>query len=393
MKADDGNADLVYIWKFAPEYHIREVTINVNGEAYGTSYLPCWMWWSGVRVGSALSDFEQAMMDAGFNPAKNQYTYTIAGYEDKPQYKGDINSMDPDFAPIAVPYGHDDLVINITATNEDIKVSGNLILNVTPDDAGDDVATPAWSIDMTGGNVRYGFVVDDVNQANIDNVVSVAWRESITSNGQPYTNAEWRTADKSDLFWTKIGVDAAGNDIYGYVVYYSLPGSWSASNEIIVHISEAVINLVEQDDPQQIVKDNVTLNVAQPGKPDSLSNSGKNYTFEVPANESPAARIMTMAETKEPEMKWVVTYTESVTVNGGSPVETDKTYEVLASEVVGDTIVVRDTVDERATFDDKDTVVITITINSITKEPVNPPKTTNTLTLQGAGWRRLLVRT
>ena len=101
---------------------------------------------------------------------------------------------------------------------------------------------------------------------------------------------------------------------------------------------------------------------------------------------------MTMAETEELATKWVVNYTESVSVSGGSPVETDKTYEVLASEVVGDTIVVRGTVDERATFDDKDTVVITITIKTVSEEPVNPPKTTNTLTLKGEEWAEVIEK-
>ena len=90
-----------------------------------------------------------------------------------------------------------------------------------------------------------------------------------------------------------------------------------------------------------------------------------------------------MAETEEPATKWVVDYTESVSVNGGTPVVTGKTAEADANGVVKNTI-------DSVTFDANDSVVITITIKTVSEEPVNPPKTTNTLTLEGEEWATLI---
>ena len=78
VKDDDQNADLVYIYKFLPEYHFRTVTINVNGEQYFTtnednnSYLFCQA--RQVDVNGAIGAFEEAMEAAGFESGKNKFT-------------------------------------------------------------------------------------------------------------------------------------------------------------------------------------------------------------------------------------------------------------------------------------------------------------------------------
>ena len=83
MKGEDQNADLVYIYKFMPEYHFRTVTINVNGEQYFTTnddnnyYLLCLDRWADVN--GAIGAFEEAMEDAGFESGKTKFSYSCRG--------------------------------------------------------------------------------------------------------------------------------------------------------------------------------------------------------------------------------------------------------------------------------------------------------------------------
>ena len=379
VKDDDGEAQLVYVYNFDPDYHFRTVTINVYDKPYGTGYLPCWLWQSGVSVGSALSDFEQAMMDAGFNPVKNQYTYTIAGYEDEPEYKGDINSLDPDFAPIAVPYGHDDLVINITVENDDIACDAvdNLILDVTPVD----VATPAISIDMANyGTIRYGF---GITVPSDEEVTSVRWLETIVNeNGD--SNEDWKSAT--------ITADTAlvtdnGNGTKTYRIWASAAGEFASGDVYVVRVSQAVINPDDQTDEGVYENGNDALIIAGgPADPTSLWNDARNYQFKLETplteyNELVKAMAVTEGEERETVTKWYVDYTESVSINGGEPYTTEQTREVAEDGVVSTVV------DEKVPdFSATDEIVITITITKVYSKDVEveyDPQT-YTLKLEGA---------
>src|SRR5699024_7564870 len=143
---DDGEAQLVYVYNFDPDYHYRDITINVNGVDYSDNYVDndgdkirvrCWD--DSVDLTKVIDAFEAKMEAAGFNTEKNEYTYSHVGtvLEDVPVGESGV---------VAIIPGHDDLVINITVENEDIAIDPDtgLILDVTAAD----YATPAAYIDM-----------------------------------------------------------------------------------------------------------------------------------------------------------------------------------------------------------------------------------------------------
>ena len=227
VKDDDQNADLVYIYKFLPEYHFRTVTINVNGEEYFTTnednnyYLFCQA--RQMDVNGAIGAFEEAMEAAGFESGKNKFTYSVEGYEDE-GYTGALI----DSTVIAIPTGHDDLVINITATNEDIATDPDtgLILDVT---AADD-ATPADYIDMySNGTIRYGFKVSAENGA----VESVSWLETVV-NAYGRTDRYQKTAEVTDLDFIP--------EENAYLVQATAEGVWNLGDVRIVRVTNATVN-------------------------------------------------------------------------------------------------------------------------------------------------------
>ncbi len=241
VKDDDGEAQLVYVYNFDPDYHYRTVTINVNGVEYdrydGEDSVFCRTWL--ISPDTAVKAFEAEMEDAGFNTDKNEYVYTVEGYEG--DFAGDVQDFDKNgtWDNISIPTVHEDLVINITVENEDIAVldGSDLILDVTdPTDA----ATPAWSIDIADGDIRYGFVVD-LGDIDIDDVETVSWIERTSRNGQNFTNGERREATKADLYEVTVDGETA------YAVYGSLPGTYNSSDKIVVRITDAAVNEIEPD--------------------------------------------------------------------------------------------------------------------------------------------------
>ena len=222
VKDDDGEAQLVYVYNFNPDYHYRNVTVKVNGEEYdnGNNEV-AFCTWRSFDVSTALSNFEDKMEEYGFDPAENEYDYSANGYE------GSINAT----GVISILPGHDDLVIEITVDNPDIVKNDNLILDVT---AQGDAAIEAHTIDMDNNTVNYSFVVDlgDVDPAD---VAQVTWDEVITHNGVVESGRDpHKTA--TEVSYSK----EAG----AYVVYSTLSGSWNSSDEIVVRVTNAEVSKV-----------------------------------------------------------------------------------------------------------------------------------------------------
>ena len=212
----------------------------MNGVEYdrydGEDSVFCRTWL--ISPDTAVKAFEAEMEDAGFNTDKNEYVYTVEGYEG--DFAGDVQDFDKNgtWDNISIPTVHEDLVINITVENEDIAVldGSDLILDVTdPTDA----ATPAWSIDIADGNIRYGFVVD-LGDIDIDDVETVSWIERTSRNGQNFTNGERREATKADLYEVTVDGETA------YAVYRSLSGTYNSSDKIVVRITNAEVSEVPE---------------------------------------------------------------------------------------------------------------------------------------------------
>ena len=355
-KADDDDAQLVYILRFQPEAYQRTVTITLNGQTIDTQE-NVWAW-DQVIVPDGEAQSELAACAARNDVLTYYYNDDVANSKAFP-----LDS----YIFTDVPMSLTDVTINVVTDNEDILTNGNLTLNTLHAVDGDYDADAGYIRLGANNRINYNF---ELNYVPGDEIESVTWTEEVYvsyGEGNYLDSTETKTATPN----ASLKVNSQTDNAY------------TSADTVMVVITNLQVNGVKPDDPQQVVLNNVTLNVEQPGKPDSLSNSGENYTFEVPQEEYPAARIMTMAETEEPATKWVVNYTESVSVNGGTPVETVKSADIPDNGVVKGTI-------ESVTFDANDTVVITITINSITEEPVTPEKTTNTLTLQGEGWAEAL---
>ena len=222
VKDDDGEAQLVYVYNFDPDYHYRNVTVKVNGEEYdnGNNEV-AFCTWRSFDVSTALSNFEDKMEEYGFDPAENEYDYSANGYE------GSINAT----GVISILPGHDDLVIEITVDNPDIVKNDNLILDVT---AQGDAAIEAHTIDMDNNTVNYSFVVDlgDVDPAD---VAQVTWDEVITHNSVVESGRD-NHKNATEVSYSK----EAG----AYVVYSTLSGSWNSSDEIVVRITNAEVSKV-----------------------------------------------------------------------------------------------------------------------------------------------------
>ena len=282
VKDDDGEAQLVYVYNFDPDYHYRTVTINVNDKQYFTTnednnyYLFCQA--RQVDVNGAIGAFEEAMEAAGFESGKNKFTYSVEGYEDE-GYTGALI----DSTVIAIPTGHDDLVINITATNEDIATDPDtgLILDVT---AADD-ATPADYIDMySNGTIRYGFKVSAENGA----VESVSWLETVV-NAYGRTDRYQKTAEVTDLDFIP--------EENAYLVQATAEGVWNLGDVRIVRVTNATVNTVAPvvDTYTLTIQDNYAgirnaLNFfidnkdAEDQVKEIKTPDGTYYTLEVPEN-------------------------------------------------------------------------------------------------------------
>ena len=198
VKDDDGEAQLVYVYNFDPDYHYRTVAINVNGVEYdrydGEDSVFCQTWL--ISPDTAVKAFEAEMEDAGFNTDKNEYVYTVEGYEG--DFAGDVQDFDKNgtWDNISIPTVHEDLVINITVENEDIAIDPDtgLILDVTAEDD----ATPAGWIDRAGSTIRYGFYVTVDSDVDVE---TVTWTEAtVLTNDYTNTGKQSASIDDADFY-------------------------------------------------------------------------------------------------------------------------------------------------------------------------------------------------
>ena len=79
LKDDEGKAQLVYIWKFNPEYRYRDITVTVNGEDYNIDYAPIWYENNDVNVSATIEAFEAEAAQTTVTDYRYTYTYTVDG--------------------------------------------------------------------------------------------------------------------------------------------------------------------------------------------------------------------------------------------------------------------------------------------------------------------------
>ena len=108
-------------------------------------------------------------------------------------------------------------------------------------------------------------------------------------------NKQEKTAYAGDPDFIYDGTVTEDGVVYDvYRVQENVVGNFNASDVKIIRVSGAQVNNATPDDPQQIEQGQRHSECCAAGVPDSISNSGKNYSFKVNLAEYPAAaRIMT----------------------------------------------------------------------------------------------------
>ena len=184
VKDDDGEAQLVYVYNFDPDYHYRTITINVNGVEYDRVTAFCQN--DELGLNGAITEFEDDMEAAGFVTDKNEYSYSVEDTTVGGPVDLDVSNV------VEIPTGHTDLVVNVDVKNDDIATDPDtgLILDVTAEDD----ATPAGWIDRAGSTIRYGFYVTVDSDVDVE---TVTWTEETVLTND-HTNTETQSASIDD---------------------------------------------------------------------------------------------------------------------------------------------------------------------------------------------------
>ena len=215
VKSDDNDAQLVYIWKFDPEYRTRDITVTLDGTTdLGTQNV----WWSDTAISG--SDTEIGALDnQGYDFDSNIGSVVVDGN---------------DWTISSIPTGYDDITINITSKHVDIEVNGNLTLNTmnAKDGNYDPYAGNIWG---DGNTVSYNFVLNTA-----DDIASVTWDETVyVDNGveNKQVSYEEKSATRFNVVGSELRVQgtAAPQYIFG------------SNDKVTVVIDNLKVTLVEDE--------------------------------------------------------------------------------------------------------------------------------------------------
>ena len=219
VKDDDGEAQLVYVYNFDPDFYWRDGVVMLDGQVVKTleNVVP---WETEVDIAAPELTSKAS---AGYN-----LFYAVEGTD-----VGDkINLNAPagvDPWDVTIPAGREDFVINVTYTHKDIAINGNLTLNTMDDD--DAIGAESIVLDNalgSAGRIRYGFQIDMSAIPAGEEITSITWEETIVDNGVR-GNTERKIAYAADIQ-------------NGNVVYETAVGYYSASDTVTVYVSNATVN-------------------------------------------------------------------------------------------------------------------------------------------------------
>ena len=229
VKDDDQNAQLVYIYRFMPEFYYREVTITLNGEVIDEQYA----WWFDNTIvpdGEAQIALANAVLHEGD---------TLSYY-----YNSDVNNVKAlamagadAYTFTDVPTGLGDVVINVTTSNIYILTNGNVTLSTVKAENMKPI-----SVRQVGNYFDYTFQYVPPIMPLADGAdaltATVEYTETITVtdvNGYSYTLP---ATDKS-----------AAMDVNNGYVQNSTSAVVNATDKVLIEISNVQVILEEPEEP------------------------------------------------------------------------------------------------------------------------------------------------
>ena len=232
VKSDDNDAQLVYIWKFNPDFRTRNITVTLNGDEiiydrnvwYSTQSI------SGESTSIGVLDVQGfKFAAAGYSVYVHESGWTISGIE----------------------AGHDDLDINITTSSVDVLTKGNLTLNTLDAEYnGDPDKVSATNIWLGESNrIYYSFTIDGLS--DLENP-SVTWTETIEADGNVPTI---------------VNKDKTSYEIVGNYVYASTTPNpdFNTNSVVTIYVSDLVVteDVPEEGAITEVILDedgNITFN-------------------------------------------------------------------------------------------------------------------------------------
>ena len=118
VKADDNNAQLVYIWKYNPEFYLHDITVKLDGQVVKTVEDV-----SGPKVNVNVFEELEDLYIGGYT-----FTYTVSGIN-QTFTVNTTNPLSTTYFTLVVPVTDSDVTVEITSRNDDIITNGRVTLN------------------------------------------------------------------------------------------------------------------------------------------------------------------------------------------------------------------------------------------------------------------------
>ena len=230
-KADDDDAQLVYILRFQPEAYQRTVTITLNGQTIDTQE-NVWAW-DQVIVPDGEAQSELAACAARNDVLTYYYNDDVANSKAFP-----LDS----YIFTDVPMSLTDVTINVVTDNEDILTNGNLTLNTLHAVDGDYDADAGYIRLGANNRINYNF---ELNYVPGDEIESVTWTEEVY-----VSYGEGNYLDSTE---TKTATPNASLKVNGQT-----DNAYTSADNVMVVITNLDVT-VEQEEEPVVVPDDVTV--------------------------------------------------------------------------------------------------------------------------------------
>ena len=224
VKADEDDAQLVYILRFNPEAYQRDVTITLNGQVIDTQE-NVWAWDQVI-----VPDGEAQSVLAACAARNDVLTY---------YYNNDV--ADSKAFPLDsyiftdVPMGLTDVTINVVTENKDILTIGNLTLNTLyAVDGSYDADAKGGDIRLNGNRISYNFVLNGVADEDIANV---SWTETIYVNEDNGNQQEYSRENVTSTLSRNNRVEGLTDGSYVF----------TSADEVMVVISDLKVTIAAEE--------------------------------------------------------------------------------------------------------------------------------------------------
>ena len=229
LEQDGQTAELVYIWKFIPEAHQRDVTIFLDGEIIDTQ-TNAWNFQTTiipdpaavaaldeeVRLGSTLTYYYNT-------DTTHTYTMATAGLTG--------------YLFTNAPTGYGDLTIYVTSSNDDILKVGNLTLNTMAAYNAPFDGDPGYIYRGADNSIYYNVTIDPLGNT----ITGVTWDVDVYVNyGDGNNFLAWSAED--------VPATPAANTPNAWTA--STPNMWSADAVVTVVISDLQVSTDEISDSE-----------------------------------------------------------------------------------------------------------------------------------------------